>query len=92
MDRSLDKRQGKVGKSLTSSKIHHKDTGEHLWLEVYFLIYQTGFVLILQMFLLILPTKYTMGINSRTTNNGGKNVLFKIHVLNYTYQKTIPHE
>ncbi|XP_052036818.1 uncharacterized protein LOC127683531 isoform X4 [Apodemus sylvaticus] len=32
-----------LGKSVTSSKIHHKDTGEHFLLEVNFLIHQMGF-------------------------------------------------
>ena len=44
-----------VSKSLTSSNIHNQDTGEHLLLDVYFLIYQKVFVLALQKFPLILP-------------------------------------
>lgn len=47
--------RGITFKSLTTSKIHHKDTGEHHLLEVNIHIYQMGFSLVLQKFLLISP-------------------------------------
>jgi len=47
--------RGIAFKSLTTSKIHHKDTGEQPLLEVNILIDQMGFSLALQKFLLISP-------------------------------------
>jgi len=47
--------RGMAGKSLTNPKIHHKDTGEELLLEVNILIYEMDFSWALQIFPLFSP-------------------------------------